>query len=194
MEPISLSLIAISATSVALRRASANDANIVEFPSHRLDPEPRSSILATLGKCRLVPRKLVEPGRGTLALSLARFVAVHGLQLSIQTSLAALFDAQGEGKKAVNTSLRQRRAEFVICDAEGTPLCGIETAGRPTDGRRDPVRRKAFAQAGLPLVVLHANADWEKNRARLMEALGMEQDPANDPVSNEALPVARKIS
>ncbi len=178
MEPISLSLMAIGATGVALRRATRPPESIVEFPSPRLHATPRSAILAALGRCRLVPRKLATPGGGTLALSLSRFVARHGLQLSIQTSLATLFDARGDEADIVDGALRQRWAEFVICDLTGTPLCGVETVGRRADDRCDPVRREAFARASLPLVVLNARAGWEQNRARLAQALGLPPDAA----------------
>lgn len=181
MELIGFSLIAIGATGVALRRATrAPEAaeSVIEFPSPRLDDAPRSAILAALDRCRLVPRKLVAPGRGTLALSLSRFVALHGLQLGIATSLAALFEAEGDEAPTAEGALGRRWAEFVICDAAGAPLCGIETAGRRADDLPDPVRRPAFARAGLPLVVLDAQAAWEQNRARLAEALGMAPDAA----------------
>ncbi len=179
MEPISLSLIAIGATGMALRRASREE-DVVEFPPQRADAEAHASILSRLARCRLVPRKLTEPGRRSLALSLARFVAVHGLQLNMQTSLAALFESQGKDSSAIDVALRERRAEFVICDALGTPICGIETQGRPSAaGTIDSVQRQAFDQAGVPLVILRAQADWEENRIRLLEALGLAPELAN---------------
>lgn len=195
MEPISISLMALSASSVAIRHIGneMSGANVLEFPVHRLDSKPRSTVLAALSSCIVKPRKLVEAGAKALADRLQGFATIHNLRLNAQVSLAALFDLEGEDTSAVATSLRQRRAEFVITAPDGTLLCGIELARRGKPGYSDAVRRRAFAQAGVPLVVLHTDADWAANRARLTEALDLSPEPANDgeaPELYEVLKVA----
>ncbi|MEM7640946.1 MAG: DUF2726 domain-containing protein [Pseudomonadota bacterium] len=179
MEPISMSLVAIGASSMALRRATRDDPNILPFETEGL-AAAGAALMGALSGCSLRPRPVVAPGNRSMALQLARFAATNRLQLNAQVSLDALFDADGRTARFVSASLRQRRIDFALTDADGNPVCGIEieTAARP--GRGDSTRRAAFRKAGLPIVTLKAEEGWPPNRDRLTKALGLDPAPAND--------------
>lgn len=177
MEPLSISLLALSASGLAICRATADGDTIIEFPAHRVDPAPRASILSTLA-AGLKMRKLFAPGQAEMLHALARFAAAEGLRIDMQVSLAALFDGGEEG--AVASALRQRRVDVVISDMDGTPLCGVELPAGRGPAHRDAVRRMAFDGAGLPLLTLHDHSDWKACRMALIDALKLDEEDADD--------------
>lgn len=179
MEPVSMSLMAISATGMALRRATADEGedNTIAFPSARLDHDRammRSSMLDRIAACTLSTRGLFTSEAQVLADRLGRFAVSHGVSVHAQVALSAIFEAEDD--PAVATSLRQRRADFVVASAEGTVLCGVEVDAGNGPTYRDAARRQAFARAGVPYLVMPVDVAWPVNRARLMAALGMETD------------------
>ncbi|MEM8851256.1 MAG: DUF2726 domain-containing protein [Pseudomonadota bacterium] len=178
MEPISMSLVAIGASSMALRRATRDDPNMLPFETEGL-AAAGAALMGALSGCSLRPRPVVASGNRSMALQLARFASANGLQLNAQVSLDALFDAEGRTARFVSASLRQRRIDFALTDDNGTPVCGIEIVTAAHPGRGDSTRRVAFRKAGLPIVTLNAEDGWAPNRDRLAEALGLDLAPAN---------------
>lgn len=179
MEPISMSLLAISASGLAASRAIGDD-GVVDFPAHRIDPKPRASVLAMLA-AGLKKRKLFGPAQAEMLHALARFAAGQGLRIDMQVSLAALFDGGEEG--AVASALRQRRVDVVISDMDGTPLCGVELPAGRGPAHRDAVRRMAFDGADLPLLTIHDHADWMKCRAALTDVLNIDEDSQDEEIA-----------
>ncbi|SDY63894.1 Protein of unknown function [Jannaschia faecimaris] len=177
MEPISMSLLAISSCGLAACR-SVRDDGVIDFPAHRVDASPRTSVLATLA-AGLKKRKLFAPGQSDMLHALARFAASQGLRIDMQVSLSALFDDDED--RDVASALRQRRVDVVISDMDGTPLCGVELPAGRGPAYRDAVRRMAFDGAKLPLLTLHDYADWNVCRCQLVNALRLDDDPVNDP-------------
>ena len=183
MDPASLSLIAISASGVALRRyAELSNNEIPEFPGHRIDGRPRQSVIVRLKETKVTLRPLIDAGREAIAKRLARFASVRGLRLNAQVSLAALFSV--EDAPDVEAELRRRRVDFVIADDAGLPVCGVTVVRGRGPSYRDSVCHQAFAAAGLPLVTMSLAASWAENRARL--AAVVDSDP---PAANIAAPV-----
>ncbi|MCK0167507.1 DUF2726 domain-containing protein [Jannaschia sp. S6380] len=178
MEPIGMSLIALSTCGMALRRATAEPADAKSFPAHRVTA-PRASLLSSLAACTLRARPLVDDDTRALFGAVTRFAGARGLTIDAQVSLAALLSAEGETAGAVATSLRQRRVDFVISRTDGTPICGIEVLAGDGPTYRDAVRHKAFVLAGLPLVTLNRADDWIVNRDRLVSIVNPFPDPAN---------------
>lgn len=178
MEPIGMSLIALSTCGMALRRATAEPSEPKQFPAHRVTA-PRASLLSALAASTLRARPLVDEGTRAMAGAISRFAALRGMRVDAQVSLAALLVPEGDAAPAVATSLRQRRIDFVLSRTDGTPLCGIEIVAGDGPTYRDAVRHKAFTLAGLPLITLNRSADWVVNRDRLEAIVNPFPDPAN---------------
>ena len=178
MEPLSLSLLAISASGLAASRSATRTMIVADFPALRLEPTPRTSVLSTLA-AGLRTRRLFRPSQSDMLHALARFAATEGLRIDMQVSLAALFEDPNEG--AVASALRQRRVDVVISDMDGMPLCGVELPAGRGPAHRDAVRRMAFDGAQLPLLTLLDHSDWSACRARLIDALKLNEAIANDP-------------
>ncbi|MEM8825059.1 MAG: DUF2726 domain-containing protein [Pseudomonadota bacterium] len=179
MEPVSMSLVAIGASSMALRRATRDNPNMLPFETEGL-AAAGAALMGALSGCSLRPRSVIPSGGQSMALQLARFASIHNVHLNAQVSLGALFEAEGRTARFVSSSLRQRRIDFALTDNDGQPLCGIEIVTAAQPGRVDTARRAAFRKAGLPIVTLDAEDGWPANRDRLLQALGLETNPAND--------------
>ncbi|WP_298434306.1 hypothetical protein [uncultured Jannaschia sp.] len=191
MDPTGLSLMAISATSIALRRYSdMSRDDVPAFPAHRIDGPPRASAIERLRMSGLRIRSLVDVGRQAISRRLGRFAAGLGLELHAQVSLAGIIEAPGD--PAVEAILRGRRLDYVLSDEYGLPLCGIALVSGPGPAYRDSVCQHALALVGLPLVTVSVRADWAETRARLTAALNLEPPAANDRmpiIVREALPM-----
>ena len=185
MEPMSLSLMALSASSMAIRRATATPEITLEFPAHRIDAQPRASVLSALA-AGLRKRKLFAPRQSDMLHALARFAASQGLRIDMQVSLAGLFETGDDDLSPVASALRQRRIDVVISDMEGMPLCGVELPAGRGPAHRDAVRRRAFAAAELPLLTLYDDSGWQTCHAELMDVLGVDLDAADDDCPAEA--------
>lgn len=186
MEPVTLSLMALSASGMALRRATDPSRVVIEFPAHRIDVQPRASVLSALA-AGLRKRKLFAPRQRDMLHALARFAATQGLRIDMQVSLAGLFETGDDDLSPVASALRQRRIDVVFSDMEGTPLCGVELPAGRGPAHRDAVRRRAFAAADLPLMTLYDDKCWDQCRVALMDVLGGGLDAADDELPAEEL-------
>ncbi|MEM7489149.1 MAG: hypothetical protein AAF390_08490 [Pseudomonadota bacterium] len=163
MEPVSLSLVAIGASSMALRRATRDDPNMLPFETEGL-AAAGAALMGALSGGRFAPRPVARPASRSISLQLARFAAAQDLHLNASLPVGGTDD---DPARRVADALRDQRIDFALTDRDGTPVCGIEvvTAARPS--RCDD----ALRATGLPVVTLDADAAWAPNRDRLLETL-----------------------
>ena len=186
MDPITLSLISVASTGQAVRRlAGAIDAARARAHAAcapwRVDRAP-SDLLAGLEGLAAAPvavRRLVPPGAEALAARLARFAAAHGLLLSFQVALDAIFAA--DDPRAAR-ALAARRVAVLLTTPDGAPVCGLDLTPDAGPCHRDRVRQRAFARAGLPLLRVALCEAWDDLRPRL-EALAPGPEPDPDPAA-----------
>ena len=178
MDPAGLSLLALSASSVALRRYNElSKGEIPAFPGHRIDGRPREGIIVRLKRARPRVRSLIDAGRERVARKLHRFAAASGMRLHTQVALSAVICVEGDPEVAA--ALRWRKVDFLIADETGLPLCGIAVVQGTGPAYRDSVCHAAFRAAGLPMVTLSTCAEWDDIRAKLVAALKLDAPAAN---------------
>ncbi|MEM8825058.1 MAG: hypothetical protein AAGF30_15730 [Pseudomonadota bacterium] len=169
MEPIAFSLLSLSSSGMAIRRLTAAMEAAREAAADpvadRLSRKPRQSVLAALSTAIIRPRRLVSADAAPLVNRITRFAADNDLSIGMQVSLASLFELQGDSP--ASNALSRRRADMVLMDKTGAPLCGLELADQAGPAFRDHIRARAFEQANLPLLSVPVDADWSVIRDRL---------------------------
>ena len=197
MDPLSLCLLSISSSSVAIRRICAAMARERSAPAdylaERIGDRARTSPLQELAAATVRPRRLVPEESAPMLYRLSRFALTHDLMVCGQVALEALFEIGGGARGA--EALRGRRIDIVLCDREGVPLCGIElTAAGGGPSFRDHLRAQTFRQGFLQLLALPADADWAEVRDRLEAMLWPElpipaqANLAGEPAREHAVP------
>lgn len=163
MDPVSLSLMSIGSTSVALRRLAkkmeAERPHPAEFVSSRGGNKPRASILRALSDATIRPRRILPPVSAHLIARLSRFAADNGLFVGANVALDTVIAVTDD--ELATAALAKRRVDLLICDLQGAPVCGVELAPRGGPDFSDHLTVRAFTQAGIPLISLPEDCDWE---------------------------------
>ncbi|WP_298434311.1 DUF2726 domain-containing protein [uncultured Jannaschia sp.] len=147
----------------------------------------RLSGVDDLASVSLGVRSLVDEGRAALFGRLCELAHRHGLHVAPEVSLMAVFTIDGgaEGRGlSLRKALRSKRVDFLLVDGSARPVLALDCAGgdrwRDRALRRDRLKRRAFAQARIPWLVLCGAPDFaeevdlieDRIRARLAETGG----------------------
>ncbi|MEM9797484.1 MAG: hypothetical protein AAF919_13410 [Pseudomonadota bacterium] len=185
MEPISLSLMAISACSVAIRRIDAaqraeRDASTARAPK----PGVHALVMNAVSQKNLERfAKTADPIglRGFLVSDAPR----HDVATVLDLPLQECFDIDGPNSVLLKRALTARRVDAMICDPDGMPLCGLQLPPTDASFETDPIRNRVFRDAGLPLLVLPEDCTWHDALERVTRALdGHPQETAEHAVDD----------
>ena len=72
-----------------------------------------------------------------------------------QVSMQALLEAASNDRKTAHADrlrIAQQRADYVVCDPAGQVIVVIELDDRTHDRKKDAIRDKRLAQAGIPTI------------------------------------------
>ncbi|MBM2575057.1 hypothetical protein JQC91_01955 [Jannaschia sp. Os4] len=184
MEPISLSLMSLATTGHAVRRLSgaieeARTREHADCAPSRLDA-PQSDLLRGLTGLASEPvaiRRLAPAGADDLTARLARYAALHGLLLTFQVALDALFAPADPAARKV---LAGRRVDILLVTPEGAPVVGLDLTPHAGPCHRDRIRQRAFREAGLPLLRVPLDEEWGSLRTRLDELAPEAEAPVDN--------------
>ena len=168
MDPVSLSLMALSACSVAVRRIDA--ASRADAPRVPAAPAPggpvRALVLDALSQTAL--RRVSDPAlSGVLPRMLGLRAPHHGLTHVADVRLDECLEPAGPERPILARAMAERRVDAVLCDPEGMPLLAVDLPAPGEDAPEDPIRDHCLAQAGLPRLVLPEDCVWHEALTRL---------------------------